>query len=67
MIIVTLSLMLFWVTQMMELLKNSEASYLVVRIYLGHKTGQCHTHSMRDPGQTGDGSRNWWMRQYAAK
>ncbi len=27
----------------------------------GHKTGWCHTHDMRDPGQTGDSSRNSTM------
>lgn len=33
----------------------------------GHKTGWCHTHSMRDPGQTGDSSRNSTMSNYAKR
>jgi hypothetical protein len=33
----------------------------------GHKTGWCHTHSMRDPGQTGDSSRNSTMSYYAKR
>ena len=33
----------------------------------GHKTGWCHTHSMRDPGQTGDSSRNYSMSSYAKR
>lgn len=31
----------------------------------GHKTGWCHTSSMRDPGQVTDGSRNSQMNSYA--
>lgn len=32
---------------------------------MGHKTGWCHTQDMRDPGQTGDSSRNYNMSSYA--
>ncbi len=34
---------------------------------LGHKTGWCHTTSMRDPGQTTDSSRNSVMNANAAR
>lgn len=33
----------------------------------GHKTGQCHTNSMRDPGQCNDGGRNSTMNSYAER
>ena len=33
----------------------------------GHKTGWCHTSGMRDPGQTGDSSRNSTMSNYAKR
>lgn len=33
----------------------------------GHKTGWCHTQDMRDPGQTGDSSRNSTMSYYAKR
>ena len=33
----------------------------------GHKTGWCHTADMRDPGQTGDSSRNSTMSNYAKR
>ena len=33
----------------------------------GHKTGWCHTQGMRDPGQTGDSSRNSTMSNYAKR
>lgn len=33
----------------------------------GHKTGWCHTSGMRDPGQTGDSSRNSTMSYYAKR
>ncbi len=33
----------------------------------GHKIGWCHTHDMRDPGQTGDSSRNYSMSYYAKR
>jgi hypothetical protein len=33
----------------------------------GHKTGWCHTSGMRDPGQTGDSSRNSTMSVYAKR
>jgi hypothetical protein len=36
-------------------------------INLGHKTGWCHTTSMRDPGQTTDSSRNSNMNTNAAR
>ncbi len=32
---------------------------------MGHKTGWCHTTDMRDPGQTTDYSRNYYMNLYA--
>jgi hypothetical protein len=34
---------------------------------MGHKTGWCHTTSMRDPGQTTDSSRNSTMNSNAAR
>jgi hypothetical protein len=34
---------------------------------MGHKTGWCHTTSMRDPGQTTDSSRNSMMNSTAAR
>jgi hypothetical protein len=33
----------------------------------GHKTGWCHTSSMRDPAQTSDSSRNSTMNSNAAR
>ncbi len=32
---------------------------------MGHKEGWCHTSGMRDPAQTTDYSRNYWMNIYA--
>lgn len=32
---------------------------------MGHKEGWCHTSNMRDPAQTTDYSRNYWMNIYA--
>jgi len=32
---------------------------------LGHKEGWCHTAGMRDPAETSDHSRNYWMNIYA--
>ena len=48
---------------------TTEKSYgqLSSGVNRGHKTGWCHTTSMRDPGQTTDSGRNATMSTYAAR